>query len=1450
MTDFDTPERGSEQRPETGGESVSGNRRSMAPGNAPESSEELPVRELPVGELPVREQTVRRKWRWRRHLGVSFGVLLVLAIGSAIGLYFWASSPAFEDLVRRRMIAQLEDLTGGRVEIGSFEWDLLHLRATATGITIHGMEAASEAPYAHVDRLRVQIAVVGLFTLGLPTRVVLQEAEILRPEFHLIVYADGSTNQPHPKSKRTSKTPAMDTLFDAEIGQLAIEQGTVHIANLRAPLDLEAHDAHVQLVWVPDAGYAMGPVAMGRRAAKLNPDGGYRILLGVGDLAFAQGKAHPLASRIDASLMLFHDSVQLETLRLGALGKTLQVRGTLTDFAHTAWQAKASGQVDLQLLGPYAGVIGIRSGVVDVNASISGRGSQFNATGELASNAIHYLDPVVDVQTGEFSARFKADAKQLLVSNVRARLTQGGEVDGEFQFDNWLESTPAPAVRAALRKAHKSWPAPTGIVRASLHGVSLDTILLMLAAPSYRHLGLDAVAYGPATAHWTGLAEDLEIGGQMALAPSPGAIPGEAPVQGSVDALFHAQSGTVSVHSLDANLPHSRIQCQGELGVAPATRVSAMHVDFASSDLTEFDAVLRTLHLEQGERIGAAALPVDLKGQAQFHGEFSNTWQVPRIDGRITATKIGIEIPAPNSGPNDPLKFIPWDAVDVTGSYTPASIAIRHGVLRRGAASLTLQGHLDAEDPSYVIGDPEPEFDVHSVLALKATAQQFSLGELLPMAGVTAPVKGMLSALVDVDGPLNNPVGTGSVDVDQGSLFGEAIDHVHVAGAASGQQVKITSMTAIQSANKGGGRVTGTGSFDLAHRSFQLDARGDGIELGSIAALKDAGAAITGKLGFTATGDGPIADPYLVAHATFGSMSIAGEPVSDLLLSATTRSHAVSYDLSSHQPTGDFSAHGDTSLGAGYETQASLRFAKFDIGALLKLLHITGISGQSDLEGTAKISGPLTEPEKLRGEASLNELQFVVENVHLASKGPVHATLVSGVARLDPVEITGEDTDIRIHGSLEVTGKRQLDVQADGGVNMRLAETIDPDLIASGSTNFQMEAHGPLNDPILQGRVEFRNAALALQDFPNGLSQINGTLEFIQNRLEVRSLTAMSGGGQLSVGGYLGFQHGLYADLSATGKSIRIRYPQGISSLADANLRLQGPQNNLQLSGNVQVTRFAINSDLDIAALSAQATGVQPIVAPDAPSNHVHLDVHLTSAPQLNFQNAFAKLAGDVDLHLRGTLASPSLLGRISLTEGSASISGTRYELQRGDIVFSNPVRIQPNIDVDATARVEDYDITLGLHGSSDKPRLTYRSEPPLPEADIIALLALGHTQDEGSAAYTQQQQQAGDNPMTDALLGGALNATVSNRVQRIFGTGAVKIDPNFIGSLGNSTARVTVVEQIGNNLTFTYASNVNTTTQQLIQAEIAINRHVSLVLTQDESGIFSAVVKARRRFK
>ncbi|MEI9981507.1 MAG: translocation/assembly module TamB domain-containing protein [Edaphobacter sp.] len=108
------------------------------------------------------------------------------------------------------------------------------------------------------------------------------------------------------------------------------------------------------------------------------------------------------------------------------------------------------------------------------------------------------------------------------------------------------------------------------------------------------------------------------------------------------------------------------------------------------------------------------------------------------------------------------------------------------------------------------------------------------------------------------------------------------------------------------------------------------------------------------------------------------------------------------------------------------------------------------------------------------------------------------------------------------------------------------------------------------------------------------------------------------------------------------------------------------------------------------------------------------------------------------------------------MNDGSATFAGTKYQLQRGEIYFTNPVRIDPIIDLDATAQVENYDITIGLHGTSTNLKPTYRSEPPLSETDVFALLALGRTQEEAQL-YQERQVQQGTDPTTSALLGGAL---------------------------------------------------------------------------------------------
>jgi translocation and assembly module TamB len=77
-----------------------------------------------------------------------------------------------------------------------------------------------------------------------------------------------------------------------------------------------------------------------------------------------------------------------------------------------------------------------------------------------------------------------------------------------------------------------------------------------------------------------------------------------------------------------------------------------------------------------------------------------------------------------------------------------------------------------------------------------------------------------------------------------------------------------------------------------------------------------------------------------------------------------------------------------------------------------------------------------------------------------------------------------------------------------------------------------------------------------------------------------------------------------------------------------------------------------------------------------------------------------------------------------------------------------------------------------------------------------------------------------------------------------------VKIDPNFVSGTGNSTARITVQQQIGKKTTVTYATNVNSTAQQLIQAQYNLTKDISVLALRDESGVFSFEIKLHRRYR
>jgi translocation and assembly module TamB len=1395
-----------------------------------------------------------RRSPWRHVARVLIGVAVILVVSVAL-ISWYATTPGFENRVRQKVITTLQDATGGRVELGTFRWNLTHLEFEADNLTIHGLEDPGEAPYLHVDTLFVRAKIIAFFG----PKIGLNLLDIRHPVFHLIINADGTTNQPVPKKPSTSDRSVKDTIFDLAVDRTQVVDGMALVNQRAIPFHIAANNLAATVTYSPANDH-------------------YLASLSLADLTAQRATAAPVHSKINVRVDLGRNQANLDSLEFVSGESRLVASAAVEDFTNPQWHLKANGSIDVREVEALTAVQGLDRGVAALDLKGQGSGTaKFSIDGTARVAGADYRASYAHTGLVDVSTAIHITDTELALTGVRANLREGGSVDAELHLLHWLAPpaseptlvsvppsarTPRPA-STKKRQAVESQPMQ-GVIRARLHGIALRSVMAVVTPPRYQDLGFDTAASGDAALDWTGPPENLTAEARVTLAPTGHGGPGDVPMSGSVDAKYFNRNGTVQIAHLEAHTPATEVHVQGALGVYPQSRTSSLQADLTTHNLGEFDRTLIALGLNANGKYGVQAIPIHLAGEAEFHGNVTETITNPDIKGRLVATNfdtvfasanpqaqtVALTTPPPAPGgsasplpPQQPvsasIRSIHWDRLDASAEYSEQAISVAQASLTRGKTTLHASGQMRA----HRLSAARYAYDRESTVNASVHVNDATLTDLLTIAGQNLPVTGTLQLDTQVSGSLENFHGGGHLSIQGGEAYGLTYKSVNADIRLNKQEVAATNLIVVQDR----ARLTGDGGYDLAAKTFHFTAQGRNVDLSRYPQIQNAKFPLAGQLSFEAQGSGTAQNPQARARLHIQNVAIGNEARGSLEAEAHTSAHTLIYTLDSHLNSARVQASGQTALTGDYQSQAQLTLANLDIEPYLHLLNVQGVTDHSSLAGSVKVSGPLRYPRRLSGDLQLSQFTLVLSNVPLQTDGSMHATLSNGIVHLDPLHITGEDTNLRASGTAGVLDEdKELDLHANGNVNLKIAQTLDPSITSSGHVDFTLDAGGTIHKPELGGQVKFTNVAVALQDLPNGLSKMNGTLVFDQDRLEVQSLTAQTGGGQLSIGGFLSFQQGLYGDLTATGKDIRVRYPQGISSMADAHLRLQGSSNNLLLSGNVLLTRFAINPNLDLASYAnSSAVSVPP--DPNAPSSHVRLDIHITSSPELDFQNSYAKLAGDVDLRIRGTLATPSVLGHISVTEGNATFAGTKYELQHGDIYFTNPVRIEPVIDLDATAHVEDYDITIGLHGTASKLNPTFRSEPPLPESDIFSLLAMGRTQEE-QQIYSSEQSAAGVNSTADALLGGALNATVSSRIQKLFGGGSVKIDPTYANSVGNSTARITVEQQVSKNATLTYATNVNSTAQQLIQGELDITQNLSVVAQRDEAGVFSLVIKIHRR--
>ena len=86
-----------------------------------------------------------------RNIAIGLAALIVLLL---VGTIVTVRTDWFRNFVKQKIITATEDGTGGRVDIGSFEFAWSRLRAVVTGFVIHGNEPAG-GTLAHIPWIQL-----------------------------------------------------------------------------------------------------------------------------------------------------------------------------------------------------------------------------------------------------------------------------------------------------------------------------------------------------------------------------------------------------------------------------------------------------------------------------------------------------------------------------------------------------------------------------------------------------------------------------------------------------------------------------------------------------------------------------------------------------------------------------------------------------------------------------------------------------------------------------------------------------------------------------------------------------------------------------------------------------------------------------------------------------------------------------------------------------------------------------------------------------------------------------------------------------------------------------------------------------------------------------------------------------------------------------------------------
>jgi hypothetical protein len=389
-----------------------------------------------------------------------------------------------------------------------------------------------------------------------------------------------------------------------------------------------------------------------------------------------------------------------------------------------------------------------------------------------------------------------------------------------------------------------------------------------------------------------------------------------------------------------------------------------------------------------------------------------------------------------------------------------------------------------------------------------------------------------------------------------------------------------------------------------------------------------------------------------------------------------------------------------------------------------------------------------------------------------------------------------------VPGVTQLDGDLVLDVNVGGTI-------AKPSLSGSGDITINM--------------ARFTNPTLP------SLSGFKSRLTFDGDVLRFERFNGDLAGGPFSVAGQVTFPKLTEPnlDFQLKAQSVLVARNDTLTARADADLRVIGPLKAATVTGSVALTNSSLLKNLDLIpiGLPGRPAPQPPSDRPDfsvtdPPIRDWKFDIAVTTKDPFMIRGNLANGGAVVDIKVTGTGLRPALQGVVRLENVEATLPFSRLEIGSGLLYFDPSDSFNPKIDLHGTSLIRDYTVHVYVYGTSLAPEAVFTSEPPLPQEEIISLLATG----------TTREELTGNN---NVLAGRAAMLLVQQLYRKVF-------------KKGEATKSNSVFDRLQVDV-----GNVDPRTgQQTATARLKLNEQFVLIGDLGVGGDFRGMVKYLIRFK